>query len=171
MKPHFAIRFAELLASHQVPGAHLESVSVDEASRLRDLPSIVERLLPERRIHFDAECIGDGDDLERVVGYFADAAQPDWQLAELSGDLDFDAGRGTIEFEVTGIPYRWEFEQTGDWVSRELIELLARFARSHLPGDFVELPTPDQCYCAVYLKRPAAEDLSKLLEEYKQEFS
>ena len=109
--------------------------------------------------------------MERVVGHFADATEGTWNLSELSARLHHDAEKGFIDFDTDGKGFQWEFEQSGDYVSRELLDHLQAFARTHLPGDFIEVPTPDQCYCAIYLERPAAEDVRALLDAYKQEFS
>ena len=169
MKPHFAIRLTELLGRHKVSNANLEVVS--EAAKMRDAPDIIDKFLPTRTIHFDPECIMSGEDFETVVGHFADATGGAWDLSELEGKMDWRAERGAVDFEVAGVAYHWEFEQIADYVSSELLKHIELFARTHLPGDFVEVPSPDQCYCAVYLERPAAQELRPLFEEYKDAFS
>jgi hypothetical protein len=169
MKPPFVLPLANVLSRHKIVGANLEAAEV--ASHLRDATDIFELMLPKRRIHFDAECISGADDLERVVGHFADATEGTWNLSDLSARLHHDAERGFIDFDTDGRSFHWEFEQSGDYVSQELLDHLQAFARTHLPGDFIEVPTPDQCYCAIYLERPAAEDVRALLDAYKQEFS
>jgi hypothetical protein len=169
MKPSFALPLADVLTRHKIAGANLEAVEV--ASHLRNAPDIFELMLPKRRIHFDAECISGADDLERVVGHFADATEGTWNLSDLSARLHHGAEKGFIDFDTDGKGFHWEFEQSGDYVSQELLDHLQAFAHTHLPGDFIEVPTPDQCYCAIYLERPAAEDVRALLDAYKQDFS
>jgi hypothetical protein len=95
MKPDFALPLAEILARHKIAGANLEAVEV--ASRLRDPPDIFKLMLPKRRIHFDAECISDAGDLERVVGHFADATEGTWNLSELNARLNYDAEKAFIK--------------------------------------------------------------------------
>ena len=169
MKPAFAIPLTNLLRRHKVPGANLDMT--EAASQIRDAPGIFRLILPKRTIHFDAECIYGSDDLECLVAHFADATEGTWGLSELSARLHHSAGRGFLDFDTNGRSFHWEFEQPGDYVSQELLNQLQAFAHAELPGDFVEVPTPDQCYCAVYLDRLAAEGVHTLLDEYKQEFS
>jgi hypothetical protein len=126
MKPPFVLPLANVLSRHKIVGANLEAAEV--ASHLRDATDIFELMLPKRRIHFDAECISGADDLERVVGHFADATEGTWNLSDLSARLHHDAERGFIDFDTDGRSFHWEFEQSGDYVSQELLDHLQAFA-------------------------------------------
>lgn len=72
--------------------------------------------------------------MERVVGDFTDATEGIWNPSELSARLHHDAERGFVDFDTDGTSFHWEFEQSGDYVSRELLDHLQGFARTHLPG-------------------------------------
>ena len=161
MRQSIGAELAQLLANHGTPGVRYTPNGRPPA---RDMATVLRRLAPSRTIHLDAECITASDDLEMVVGAFADATQGEWSVAHLAAEWDPDTGHGSVGFVDRGAHRRWDFEQRGSAASRELLDLIVQYARENLPGEFVEVPARDDCVCAIYLPPDAAEALRELLQ-------
>ena len=169
MRPTIDSELAELLSEHGTPG--VRCTRNGNGAPARDVATVLRRLAPACTVHLDAECVTSSDDLEFVVGVFAEATQGAWPIAKLAADWDTDTGHAVVEFVDRGAHRRWDFEQRDNAVSRELLDLIAQYAREHLPGEFVEVPASDECHCAIYLPPDAAEALRELLEEEQEELA
>ncbi len=163
MRSTIGHELARLLAEHVTPG--VQRALNGRVAASRDVATLLRHLAPARTVHLDVECIASSDDLELVVGAFADATQGAWPIAKLAAEWDPDTGHAAIEFVDRGAHRRWDFEQRDSTVSRELLELIEQYAHDHLSGEFVELPARDDALCAIYLPRGAADALRELLVE------
>src|SRR3954468_125362 len=98
--------------------------TVDWVQLLCVLGSEVERGNGERISddiwHFDAECIEDRGDYQRVVTRFVILAKGALPLTDIRDYVDVEDGEAWIEFKLEGKKIRWDLKVSDDWVDPDL---------------------------------------------------
>jgi len=149
----------------------LLSLGDEELNKARNLTSaaaVFEKWLPERLFWFDMEYIWGADDYAELTEKIAQITGGEWEPENLTSALpETDGKLATISFEHRGQAFTWEVAQYGDWVSVDYIGYLGIFAKEHLTGQFVSIPTGDQTYKLVYLPQRTAKEVSDILRRMR----
>lgn len=142
-----------------------DSERLEIASTHRVQGWILNILLPDRTLVFDAEMISSGKDYGVLLNSFARITQGEWAPKMVRATVDFNGYRAFVEFEYQGEKYTWDFEHHFDWVSPEFHEFIQKFAEEHLPGRYINLRTESQESAVLYLPEATADELKRFLDQ------
>lgn len=108
---------------------------------------------PSNVVRFDGECIENNGDYLGLLEEFIRAAGSESEISNVQSEVDFEKRIATCSATRNGALLEASWTQDSDWVTAEFLEFTAGLLNSD-KGEFVDIATGDQTYCAVFL--PAA---------------
>ena len=131
-----------------------------ESDEFEDLYDLFRRIVPDRCLNYDAECV---DDIQHYSGILEDHANITGGEFSPSGvQVSGDAQDVVVEFTHENKTHRLKIALAGsDYVDPSFYTELNAFCKKALPGSFVMLPTRDQSIACVYLPKKLVKTIEK----------